>query len=57
LALLLGGIGAATQHPIASALVTRTFSGTRSLRMFGSYNFTGDVGKVLWCQRQQQACC
>src|SRR6516164_4806312 len=27
LALLMGGIGAATQHPIASALVTRTFSG------------------------------
>jgi MFS family permease len=36
LALLLGGIGAATQHPIASALVTRTFSGARSLRMFGT---------------------
>ena len=47
LALLLGGIGAATQHPIASALVTRTFSGARSLRMFGTYNFAGDVGKVL----------
>jgi hypothetical protein len=46
LALLLGGIGAATQHPIASALVTRTFSGARSLRMFGTYNFAGDVGKV-----------
>ena len=47
LALLLGGIGAATQHPIASALVTRTFSGARSLRTFGTYNFAGDVGKVL----------
>ena len=46
LALLLGGIGAAP-HPIASALVTRTFSGARSLRMFGTYNFAGDVGKVL----------
>jgi MFS transporter, FSR family, fosmidomycin resistance protein len=32
LALLLGGVGAATQHPIGSALVTRAFSGTRSLR-------------------------
>jgi MFS family permease len=47
LALLLGGVGAATQHPIASALVTRTFSGARSLRAFGTYNFAGDVGKVL----------
>jgi len=47
LALLIGGIGAATQHPIASALVMRTFSGARSLRMFGTYNFAGDVGKVL----------
>jgi MFS transporter, FSR family, fosmidomycin resistance protein len=47
LALLLGGVGAATQHPIGSALVTRAFSGTRSLKAFGAYNFAGDVGKVL----------
>src|SRR5690606_2397189 len=30
-ALLLGGLGAATQHPIGSALVTRTFTGGRAL--------------------------
>jgi len=47
LALFLGGVGAATQHPIGSALVTRTFSGTRSLKAFGTYNFAGDVGKIL----------
>jgi len=47
LALLLGGVGAATQHPIGSALVARTFSGARSLKAFGAYNFAGDVGKVL----------
>jgi MFS family permease len=35
LGLLLGGIGAATQHPIASALVTRTFGGAQSLRCSG----------------------
>ena len=46
-ALLLGGIGAATQHPIGSALVTRAFSGARSLKAFSAYNFAGDVGKVL----------
>jgi len=46
-ALFLGGLGAATQHPIASALVTRVFTGERGLTLFGTYNFAGDVGKVL----------
>jgi MFS family permease len=46
-ALFLGGLGAATQHPIGSALVTRTFTGARALSAFGTYNFAGDVGKVL----------
>jgi MFS transporter, FSR family, fosmidomycin resistance protein len=46
-ALFLGGLGAATQHPIGSALVTRIFTGTRALTAFGTYNFAGDVGKVL----------
>jgi MFS family permease len=45
--LFLGGLGAATQHPIGSALVTRTFTGTHALSAFGTYNFSGDVGKVL----------
>jgi MFS family permease len=46
-ALFLGGLGAATQHPIGSALVMRTFTGARSLSAFGTYNFAGDVGKVV----------
>jgi MFS transporter, FSR family, fosmidomycin resistance protein len=46
-ALFLGGIGAATQHPIGSALVTRSFTGGRALTAFGTYNFAGDIGKVL----------
>jgi MFS family permease len=46
-ALFLGGLGAATQHPIASALVTRVFTEARALTAFGTYNFSGDVGKVL----------
>ena len=46
-ALFLGGCGAATQHPIGSALVTRVFTGERALTSFGTYNFSGDVGKVL----------
>ena len=46
-ALFLGGLGAATQHPIGSALVAQTFAGARSLKALGTYNFSGDVGKVL----------
>ncbi len=45
-ALLIGGIGSSTQHPIASALVARAFSGSRSLRALGGYNFAGDIGKM-----------
>lgn len=46
-ALLLGGFGAATQHPIGSALVAHAFAGARSLKALGVYNFAGDVGKVV----------
>jgi MFS family permease len=45
-ALLIGGIGASTQHPLAAALVARAFSGTRSLKALGTYNFSGDIGKM-----------
>lgn len=45
-ALLIGGIGASTQHPIASNLVARAFSGSRSLKALGGYNFAGDIGKM-----------
>ncbi|MEA2993400.1 MAG: transporter, family, fosmidomycin resistance protein [Alphaproteobacteria bacterium] len=45
-ALLLGGIGASTQHPLAAALVARAFSGPRSLKALGTYNFAGDIGKM-----------
>jgi len=45
-ALLMSGIGASTQHPIASALVARAFAGTGSLKAIGSYNFAGDLGKM-----------
>jgi MFS transporter, FSR family, fosmidomycin resistance protein len=46
-ALLLGGLGASTQHPLASALVTRAYAGARSLAAFGTYNFAGDIGKMV----------
>lgn len=43
---LLAGLGASTQHPIASSLVSAAFSGLRSRTALGTYNFAGDVGKV-----------
>ena len=46
-ALLIGGIGSSTQHPVASALVARAYAGPRSLKAIGGYNFAGDVGKML----------
>ena len=44
--LFLAGLGASTQHPLASALVARAFSGQRSLSALGTYNFAGDIGKM-----------
>jgi MFS family permease len=45
--LLLAGLGASTQHPIGSSLVAAAYRGPRSRTALGTYNFTGDVGKVL----------
>jgi MFS family permease len=45
--LLLAGLGGSTQHPIGSSLVSAAYSGTGSRTALGTYNFTGDVGKVL----------
>ena len=45
-ALVVGGLGASTQHPLASALVARAFEGARSLKALGTYNFAGDIGKM-----------
>ena len=45
-ALIVGGLGASTQHPLASALVARAFGGARSIKALGTYNFAGDIGKM-----------
>jgi FSR family fosmidomycin resistance protein-like MFS transporter len=45
--LLLAGLGGSTQHPIGSSLVSAAYSGLRSRTALGTYNFTGDVGKLL----------
>jgi MFS family permease len=46
IALLVGGLGASTQHPLGSALMARAFAGPRSLKALGTYNFAGDIGKM-----------
>src|SRR4029077_9988557 len=45
-ALFVGGMGASTQHPLASSLVARAFAGPRSMKALGTYNFAGDIGKM-----------
>jgi FSR family fosmidomycin resistance protein-like MFS transporter len=47
-ALVLAGIGAAVQHPIAAHLVAQAFSGRRSRTALASYNFSGDHGKMVF---------
>jgi len=44
-ALALSGAGSSTQHPIASAAVSRAY-GAAARGPLGTYNFTGDVGKA-----------
>ena len=44
--LLLAGLGGSTQHPIGSSLVAAAFPGLRSRTALGTYNFTGDLGKM-----------
>lgn len=44
-ALAISGAGSSTQHPIASAAVSRAY-GAASRGPLGTYNFTGDLGKA-----------
>lgn len=45
-ALFLAGLGASTQHPLGSSLIAQAFAGVRSRKAIGTYNFTGDLGKM-----------
>ncbi len=47
IALAIGGLGSSTQHPIASSLVSGAYTGGSSRRALGTYNFAGDIGKML----------
>jgi MFS family permease len=45
-ALVAGGAGSSTQHPLASALVARAYEGVGARAALGTYNFCGDLGKM-----------
>jgi MFS family permease len=45
-ALFVAGLGASTQHPLASSLIAHAFAGVRSRTALGTYNFAGDIGKM-----------
>ena len=45
--LVLGGLGASVQHPLGSSLTSRAFDGSGLRAALSTYNFSGDVGKVL----------
>ncbi|KVT76037.1 hypothetical protein WK56_05720 [Burkholderia ubonensis] len=48
IALVLGGLGASTQHPLASSMVTDAYeSGGGVKEALSQYNFSGDIGKTL----------
>jgi MFS family permease len=47
LCLMLSGAGASVQHPLGSALTSRAFEGAQLRAALSTYNFAGDVGKVL----------
>ncbi len=47
IALAISGLGSSTQHPIASSLVSGAYRGGSSRRALGTYNFAGDIGKMV----------
>lgn len=48
IALVLGGLGASTQHPLASSLVTDAHQAGGGVKeALSQYNFAGDIGKTL----------
>lgn len=46
--LMIGGLGSSTQHPLSSSLVSRAYEAGRRRVAIGTYNFSGDLGKVTW---------
>ena len=46
LLLTIGGLGASVQHPLASTLISSAYGGSALRARLGTYNFTGDLGKM-----------
>lgn len=46
--LLVVGLGSAVQHPLGAALVSRTYDSGRRRVAIGTFNFAGDLGKMLF---------
>jgi len=46
--LVLGGVGSSVQHPLSSSLTARAFDGRGLRAALGTYNFSGDLGKMLF---------
>jgi MFS transporter, FSR family, fosmidomycin resistance protein len=46
--LVIGGLGSGTQHPLSSSLVSRAYEEGKRRVALGTYNFSGDLGKVTW---------
>jgi MFS family permease len=46
--LAVGGIGSSVQHPLSSSITARTFEGPQLRTALSTYNFSGDVGKMLF---------
>lgn len=42
------GVGASMQHPLSSSLVSRAYEAGGRRTAMGTYNFAGDVGKVVF---------
>jgi FSR family fosmidomycin resistance protein-like MFS transporter len=48
LILILGGMGASVQHPLASTAIANAYHGRESRTALGTYNFSGDIGKLIF---------
>ena len=47
-ALVLGGVGSSTQHPIASSMIADAYLVHGSRGALATYNFAGDLGKMIF---------
>jgi len=47
-ALFLAGVGSAVQHPLCSAIISHAYPAAGRRAALGTYNFSGDVGKVAF---------